>query len=1228
MKNKFLFMLMLLFAGIGAYAQTTILPDVPEKGKDYTLTLTDGSIIPTDVAGNVDYVNGFFKVTVNQNSFKFNGAQHGFQFGASNVIEIGVAGSVDLSIGGCQYSNGTITLTDGNGTQIGESKDAKTANCYDRDQSAITFNYTGEATTLKISLTGTTYIPVIIIKAVVKEETNGLADVWDFGAAQLDAALYNNKLTEEIINGWYDASVTVGSEGNTLPSSWTAGILSWNGGSNDRLRTANTSLTRYDTKNAVTIAGESLTGYVYVNGAAQTNRYLSLNLNEDDEVLLYCSSQNGNGLINFVYANEPARQTDVAAAPAAGALLTFAAKYMGTYKIYDTEDKPSYYRVLRKPAVYAKVHGAVQTETGVTLPDGYGVQFTNEAGKIWDATISGGGYGVSLPMGHTYTVSLANANGYVIDNVSTLEVGQADVMQDVHVTKVALFTVTGSVSGLDAVIGKLKLVYTPAVEKVFVPEPQIDVVAKTYTVELEPDVEYTITAEGVNDYVLTNNKITVTAAQVMDLVFETKPVYAVTLNPEALTEEQKAKMSVVFTNLNEEGYAYTFASLADVKLRDGVYSVVASGLEEYPLQQALTSNLKVDGQAVTKSLKFDAVDTWTFDDRDIANGDLYYKGLALTGSVRNEKAKGHLVVTSGATVAVPVETGNKVIITYYYAANFKINGGEEIKTTTSAGSTSKTETVEYLTTAADNGVVTLAFGDAYKTVDGTGSVQPSYVTEIRIAKVIPYTASVTVGEGKDYATINEALDAVRGMDRPNNERVKLLIEPGNYEEMLVVDVPNVSLVNASATPSIALKDKGVNIDENAVRITSYYGHGYNYYSMASDQKWNAETLAVNKENGYLSYENKGSGTTNGSYWNATVVVTAEGFEADNIIFENSFNQYISQKESEDVVVEWETGGKGVRPTTAGSTAVQNKSFVERAAAIALKGSDKAILFNCRVVGRQDSFYGGDNLRAVVYKGVMMGATDYIFGEMTAVFYQTRLAMNTSEDKNDVCYITAGKQNSGRGYLMYECTVTSAQPEVETASAYRSKPGYFGRPWQPNTTETVFYNTTVETSDNPDYNGLSLIVEAGWNNTLSGTSPYCSEYGTIEKSGADNSAKRAGWATVLIEPKLADGTDITTLNFTKGTDGWDPIPALIEKEPTSMDDNILNNGDNWNVFVEGNEVFVNGISAETCISVYGMDGTLVKSIRVNEDAGLKLGNGLWIVRLSSADNCRSVKVLLQ
>ena len=169
--------------------------------------------------------------------------------------------------------------------------------------------------------------------------------------------------------------------------------------------------------------------------------------------------------------------------------------------------------------------------------------------------------------------------------------------------------------------------------------------------------------------------------------------------------------------------------------------------------------------------------------------------------------------------------------------------------------------------------------------------------------------------------------------------------------------------------------------------------------------YDEEVLKTNKENGYLSFENPGSGTTKNSYWNATVTVRGTGFEADGIIFENSANQYISTKEANDVVQEWTVGGKGTRPTTAGDTSVQNKSFVERAAAIAILG-DKAYFNNCKFVGRQDTLYGASNIRAAFNKCTAMGGTDFIFGGMVATFYKSDIMMNTSEDNNDVSYLTA------------------------------------------------------------------------------------------------------------------------------------------------------------------------------------------------------------------------------
>jgi hypothetical protein len=317
---------------------------------------------------------------------------------------------------------------------------------------------------------------------------------------------------------------------------------------------------------------------------------------------------------------------------------------------------------------------------------------------------------------------------------------------------------------------------------------------------------------------------------------------------------------------------------------------------------------------------------------------------------------------------------------------------------------------------------------------------------------------------------------------------------------------------------------------------------------------------------------------------------------------------------------------GVRPTAIGSTDVQNKSFVERAAAIAIFNNiDKVILNKCRVIGRQDSFYGGTGARVAVYKGEMMGGTDYIFGGMNATFYKSNLVMNTSDVSSDVSYITAAQQATGRGFLMYECKVTTAIPGTETASAYRSKPGYFGRPWAATTSEVVFYNTTIETSDFTGYEGQSLIMPIGWNNSLGGTSPKMYEYGTIENSGVNNGASRATWATLLATPTLTDGTTITTFNFTKGADNWDPFLSLIAAD-NALGTNKYQVNSSVNAYAYKNNIVVSNVKSKTKVLVYGINGALVKSFETNADTNFDLKAGVWIIVLKAADGQKSVKLM--
>jgi pectin methylesterase-like acyl-CoA thioesterase len=1193
-----------------------------EVGKSYSYDFANGSVLPQTGYATLRYRTFISQdgiLTINSNTetfaqqFGYHDNSHGAVMFPGNSMDFLVAGNATITINTCQYGSSkdaVFEFTDASKTVIGSvpAQDIGTGAC-----GSHSFSYTGAAGVVTATLQSATYpkaevyIHGAAIENAAKVVKTVKTDVWDFGAANLDPTKYNNMLSESIINSWYNSSITVGSAGNVLPS-FTSGVLSWVGGSNDRLRTANNNLTRYDSQGSAIIGTDTLNGAIYVNSSASSSRYLSLTLSADDEVTIIVKPQNGSGKINFVYMPDPSAQKDIIPVGASGAAVKFVAKYAGNYHVYDSGDKPFYFRVLRKDAVYATVSGNINLADAQGIPAGYGIVLTNSAGKSWNATIDGTKYTVDVPNGYQYTFSLSNANGYIISKGADLQVDNV-INHDITLKKVLLYKVSGSITGLGSMISKIALSFTPSVSKIFVPKPVIDIVNATYSVLIEPNCRYTISATGINDYYITNDTLNISSEKTSNIVFELKPTYAVTLNTEGLDETQKAKLKFTFTNLNESGYAYSFNGLIGITLRNGIYTIACTGLDEYPLQLVPTSNLKVNSSATSKPLTFKPVTNWSFDDATITNGTtLYYKGMQFTGTAYNEIAKGHLVIKDAATVKVPVDPGQKVIVTYYYSALFKIENGDTIST--SSGSTTSFESAYYIYDGTQSGFVTI------KNISGT-----TYITDLTVVNAVPYSAAIAVGKDKTYNTIKDALIAVRAMVRPNKERVKIMIDPGNYEEMLVVDVPNVSFVNASATPNISLLNNGVDIADGAVRITSYYGHGYNYFSMGTDQKWSADALRINKENGYTNYSNTGSGTTNGSYWNTTVFVSSTGFEAKDIIFENSFNQYISKKESEDIVREWESGGKGTRATVYGTTTVQSKSHVERAAALAFaNNTDKAILNKCRVIGRQDSFYGGTGSRIVVYKGSLMGSTDYIFGGMTLICYKTELEMNTSDDSVDVSYITAPQQASGLGYLMYECTITSAKPGTETASAFISKPGYFGRPWAASTGEAVFCNTTIEKSKT----GKSMITPEGWNSSLSGTSDRCYEYGTIEKSGENNLSSRVSWSHVLSSPALPDGTSLTCYSFTSGSDGWDPIKDLIASDVTGVTNTEAGNGSAF-VTVNGNIVSVYGINSESRINVYNLNGSLVKSIKVSEDTQFDLSQGLWIVKVTSDKGNRSVKV---
>lgn len=1001
------------------------------------------------------------------------------------------------------------------------------------------------------------------LQTLPKENTAEKIDVWDFGAQQFDSANYNNKLTVDIMNSWYPG-VEPGTAGKDLAGFSVNGgelVFNNNGKVNNRIRSSNQLLTRKDDKTLKSADGSTVyTGYLYSNSSATSLINLEIQLSEGDIMTLYVASNGGKSTICVADPNgtivkqvyEPTNGSSVASE------MKFYAGDAGTYKIYSEDEKLVVARILREHTKEVEVSGTITVPGSLTAP--FILAFTNnKSNKVTTAVVMNGTYAASLREAYDYSVSLEQANGYVISTSRnlTIEKGQASAVYDATLIEVDTVTLTGTVTGLPAdALKKVNLSFISS--NIFKPEFTMDPATGEFTLVVEKGTTYAILAEGINDYFL-NREGTFSAQEdgTIEFPFAMKDVYNINVIYDGLSGDTIDHAQITFSNINETDYSYTFRATEMVSLRNGTYRIKVTGTGKEAKIMQMVPDVRVENSDTNVRVTFVPVFEWDFAKYNKANGETgietideeaYYLGLKLSSSAVTED-KSYLLLNENGSIKIPARYGQKVTINYCYSAAFQINNDPSTIVDEKSGSTSIIKSVSYF--AKEDGVVTL------NGIAGSNAVQ-TYLTKITVEDVAIYRDTITVGKtGCDFETINEALEEVKKMSRPNGERVTIKILPGNYEEMLVINVPNVSLQNASSEPSIELKEKGVSIDPQAVRITSYYGHGYSYYSMGQDYKYHEDQLAISKANGSVSYHNAIEQTKTGCYWNATVVVMADGFIADGIIFENSFNQYISEKEANDVLV-LETENKGVRPVTAGDTSVQNKSFVERAAALAVANNVKQSFFkNCRFVGRQDTLFGGVDATAAFYKCSVMGACDFIFGGMTAVFYKCDLVMNTSEASTDVAYLTAAQQASGRGYLMYNCEITSTTPGVDTASEKLSKPGYFGRPWAAQTSEVVFFKTIIDaTNHNGSYE--SMIKEEGWNSLLAGPSPKMYEYGTMEALvNTNHSSKRASWATTLTEPVLSDGTQLSTtagaIAAFLGTwipfelDAADDVPEVVNPE---------------------------------------------------------------------------------
>ncbi|MDR1754211.1 MAG: InlB B-repeat-containing protein, partial [Eubacterium sp.] len=402
-------------------------------------------------------------------------------------------------------------------------------------------------------------------------------------------------------------------------------------------------------------------------------------------------------------------------------------------------------------------------------------------------------------------------------------------------------------------------------------------------------------------------------------------------------------------------------------------------------------------------------------------------------------------------------------------------------------------------------------------VKGAAAAKDILFVSSTVPGALEHKSDLYVGypdKGADnYNSVQQAVNAAWRMNSASSteaDRITIHIAPGVYREQIVVSTPYITFIN----------DEYDENDPNTnVVLTWYQGIGYVYYS-ARNRSYDAEAA-------FDKYEKQVSNNR----WAATVWIgnknigntgnkTGTGFRAENIIFENSYNYYLTDEELEDGI---EPGGDPPsRFIRSYGVDVRSQAANERAAAFAIE-ADMVELYNCEFYGSQDTLYSGQylatgNSRAYFKNCLIQGRTDYICGNGRVVFDQCTLSLYGASDNAMGSTHTAA--NNGN-YWFNNCTIiNNPDPSMKVGNST------YGRPWG-TPLNVLFYNTKVDSN--------VVLVPEGWS-TMSNLNQFSEnvtfgEYNTTLFDGTpvDTSgrAKPPGAATsplVLTEdpkPSISD-----------------------------------------------------------------------------------------------------------
>ena len=230
-------------------------------------------------------------------------------------------------------------------------------------------------------------------------------------------------------------------------------------------------------------------------------------------------------------------------------------------------------------------------------------------------------------------------------------------------------------------------------------------------------------------------------------------------------------------------------------------------------------------------------------------------------------------------------------------------------------------------------------------------------------------------------------------------------------------------------------------------------------------------------------------------WNTNVVLQGESKENTIITYDDNFSKIALGRNSTfytyTVLVEGDD-------FSASNLTIKNTSG-EHGQAIALSVvANRAKIFNCNLLGNQDTLYlSGKGAKQYFKDCYIEGTTDFIFGGATALFENCNIHSIKSS------YITAASTPEGTpfGFVFRNCKLT-ANPEAKDV--------YLGRPWRIYA-KTVFINCEMGKQIKPE----------GWENWSKPDAEKKSFYAEYNCSGEGfQPSKRVKWSHQLSNKEAA------------------------------------------------------------------------------------------------------------